>query len=78
MKTGPDQSHRCPHEESMGQWLPTDGIAMTLIRLDACPGISWLRSLHAHIVVFVMPRLFSLYTDVLPLLKIFQTLHRAI
>ena len=35
-----DQSLRCPHEESLGPWLPTERTAKTLIRLGRCPGWS--------------------------------------
>ena len=35
-----DQSLRCPHEESLGPWLPTERTAKTLIRLGGCPGWS--------------------------------------
>ena len=33
-----DQSLLCPHEESLGPWLPTERTAKTLIRLGGCPG----------------------------------------
>ena len=35
-----DQSLRCPHEESLGLYLPTECTAKTLIRLGGCPGWS--------------------------------------
>ena len=35
-----DQSLRCPHEESLGPYLPTERTAKTLIRLGGCPGWS--------------------------------------
>ena len=35
-----DQSLRCPHEETLGPWLPTECTAKTLIRLGGCPGWS--------------------------------------
>ena len=33
-----DQSFRCPHEESLGPYLPIERTAKTLIRLGGCPG----------------------------------------
>ena len=36
------QSLRCPHEESLGPYLPIERIANTLIRLGGCP--SWSES----------------------------------
>ena len=42
-----DQSLRCPHEESLGSYLPIERKAETLIRLGGCPG--WPESsLDAH------------------------------
>ena len=38
-----DQSLRCPHEESLGPYLPIEHTAKTLIRLGRCPG--WSESL---------------------------------
>ena len=35
-----DQSLRCPHEESLGPYLPIRRPAKTLIRLGGCPGWS--------------------------------------
>ena len=35
-----DQSLRCPHEESLGPYLPIEHIAKTQIRLGRCPGWS--------------------------------------
>ena len=35
-----DQSLRCPHEESLDSYLPTERTAKTLIRLGGCPGWS--------------------------------------
>ena len=35
-----NQSLRCPHEESLGPWLPIERTAKTLIRLGGCPGWS--------------------------------------
>ena len=35
-----DQSLRCPHEESLGPYLPIERTAKTLIRLGGCPGWS--------------------------------------
>ena len=42
-----DQSLRCPHEESLDPYLPTERTAKTLIRLGGCPGWSE-SSLGAH------------------------------
>ena len=42
-----DQSLRCPHEESLGPYLPIERTAKTLIRLGGCPGWSE-SSLGAH------------------------------
>ena len=39
----PDQSLRCPHEESLGPYPPNERTAKTLIRLGRCPG--WSESL---------------------------------
>ena len=36
----PDQSLRCPHEESLDPELPNERTAKTLIRLGGCPGWS--------------------------------------
>ena len=36
----PDQSLRCPHEESLGPKLPIECTGKTLIRLGGCPGWS--------------------------------------
>ena len=33
-----DESIRCPHEESLGPYLPIERIAKALIRLGGCPG----------------------------------------
>ena len=33
-----DQSPRCPHEETLGSYLPTERTAKTLIKLGGCPG----------------------------------------
>ena len=33
-----DQSLRCPHEESLGPYLPIKRTAKTLIKLGECPG----------------------------------------
>ena len=38
--TQSDQSLRCPHEESLGPYLPVERTAKTLIRLGGCPGWS--------------------------------------
>ena len=35
-----DQSLRCPHEESLGPYLPTEHTAKALIGLGGCPGLS--------------------------------------
>ena len=37
---GSDQSLRCPHEETLGPYLPIERTAKTLIRLGRCPGWS--------------------------------------
>ena len=34
------QSLRCPHEETLGPWLPTERTAKILIRRCGCPGLS--------------------------------------
>ena len=33
-----DQSFRCPHEESLGPYLPIERTSKTMIRLGGCPG----------------------------------------
>ena len=38
--TQSDQCLRCPHEESLGPYLPAEQTAKTLIRLGGCPGWS--------------------------------------
>ena len=38
--TQSDQSLHCPHEESLGPYLPTEHTAKTLIKLGGCPGWS--------------------------------------
>ena len=42
-----NQSLRCPHEESLGPYLPTERTAKTLLRLGGCRGSSE-SSLGAH------------------------------
>ena len=50
-----DQSLRCPHEESLGPYLPIERTEKTLIRLDGCPG--WSESLlGAHTILLVLSR----------------------
>ena len=49
----PDQSHRCPHEETSGAELPVECTAKTLIRLGGCPGWSEF-SLGAQIISLVL------------------------
>ena len=51
-----DQSLRCPHEESLNPYLPTERTAKTLIRLGGC--LHWA---HSHIVGFVTRRLILFY-----------------
>ena len=51
--TQSDQSLRCPHEESLGPYLPTKCTAKTLIRLGGCPGWSE-SSLGAHAILLVL------------------------
>ena len=48
-----DQSLRCPHEESLGPWLPIERTAKTLIRLGGCPGWSE-SSLGAQAILLVL------------------------
>ena len=50
-----DQSLRCPHEESLGPYLPIECTAKTLIRLGGCPGWSE-SSLGAHAILLVLSR----------------------
>ena len=50
-----DQSLRCPHEESLGPYLPTERTAQTLIILGGCPGWSE-SSLGAHVSLLVLSR----------------------
>ena len=33
-----DQCFRCPHEESLGPYLPVELTLKTMIRLGGCPG----------------------------------------
>ena len=48
-----DQSFRCPHEESLGLYLPIERTPNTLIRLGGCPGWSE-SSLGAKILSLVL------------------------
>ena len=48
-----DQSFRCPHEESLGPYLPIERTSKTLIRLGGCPGWSE-SSLGAKIILLVL------------------------
>ena len=48
-----DQSLRCPHEESLGPYLPIECTVKTLIRLGGCPG--WFESwLGAQVILLVL------------------------
>ena len=49
----PDQSLRCPHEETFGPQLPIERTAKTLIRLGGCPGWSE-SSLGAKTILLVL------------------------
>ena len=49
-----DQSLRCPHEESLAHYLPTERTAKSLIRLGGCPGWSESSLVHTHFIGFVM------------------------
>ena len=47
-----DQIFRCPHEESLGPYLPIERTSKTMIRLGGCPG--WPEfSLGAKIILLV-------------------------
>ena len=50
-----DPSFRCPHEDTLGPYLPNERTAKTLIRLGGSD-LS-LRWAHSHFVGFVMRRL---------------------
>ena len=47
-----DQSFRCPHEESLGPYLPTERISKTMTWLGGCLGWSE-SSLGAKIILLV-------------------------
>ena len=57
--TWQNQQSDCPHEESLGPYLPIKRIAKTLIRLGGCPGwpesslgtqsLCWFRHVAAHV-----------------------------
>ena len=47
-----DQSFRCPREESLGPYLPTERTLKTMIRLGGCSGWSE-SSLGAKIILLV-------------------------
>ena len=63
-----DQSLRCPHEETLGPYLPNERRVKTLIRLGGCPGWSesslgthsfcWFCHVAAHIY---LARLFKIF-----------------
>ena len=45
-----NQSLRCPHEETLGPWLPIERTAKTLIRLGGFPGWSESSLANTHFV----------------------------
>ena len=48
-----DQSLCCPHEETLGSWLPTERAAKTPIRLGRCP--DWSKSsLGTQVILLVL------------------------
>ena len=48
------QSFRCPHEETLGPYLPIERTLKTLIRLDGCPDWSDSSLCASHFVGFVV------------------------